>query len=361
MFACSSFSQPPYWIRWLNVEDWDGYVQWTRGGWGGKERERGEAIPYLLVRAIIRQSTLWKNVIKIRLCKSGTPNPSTGKAFFNYFIQLILSFTEGRLLLFQCILETSHISRRQNLPMTEKHFSSLMISAHVKSVSIKTTRRIGVLSRLRKLIPVEAKLAIYKSAILPYFSYCSLVWHFCKASDRRKLERINERGLRTVFDNWKQPYEDLLRRAKLTTLTNKRLQDIATFMYKAKHKMLPPPVQELFTTGHTRYNLRNSDLFRTEHFNTKKYGKHALCYYGPSLWSKLDRKLRASTSLGSFKNAIKKMDLEALMSDCSTCSLCNSYFYFCILFFFFFLFFLEGSPVLTVMPIYYLTLIYYCI
>ena len=186
-------------------------------------------------------------------------------------------------------------------------------------------------------------------------SYCSLVWHFCKASDRRKLERINERGLRTVFDNWKQPYEDLLRRAKLTTLTNKRLQDIATFTYKAKHKMLPPPVQELFTTGHTRYNLRNSDLFRTEHFNTKKYGKHSLCYYGPSLWSKLDRKLRASTSLGSFKNAIKKMDLEALMSDCSTCSLCNSYFYFCILFF------LEGSPVLTVMPTYYLTLIYYCI
>ena len=105
---------------------------------------------------------------------------------------------------------------------------------------------------------------------------------------------------------------------------DKRLQDIATFMYKAKHIMLPPPVQELFTTGHTRYNLRNSDLFRTEHFNTKKYGKHALCYYGPSLWSKLDRKLRASTSLGSFKNAIKKMDLEALMSDCSTCSLCNS-------------------------------------
>ena len=200
----------------------------------------------------------------------------------------------------------------------------LDFSAHVKSVSIKTSRRIGVLSRLRKLIPVEAKLAIYKSAILPYFSSCSLVWHFCKASDRRKLERINERGLRTVFENWKHPYEDLHRRAKLTTLTNKRLQDIATFMYKAKHKMLPPPVQELFTTGHTRYNLRNSDLFRTEHFNTKKYGKHALCYYGPSLWSKLDRKLRASTSLGSFKNAIKKMDLEALMSDCSTCSLCNS-------------------------------------
>ena len=123
-------------------------------------------------------------------------------------------------------------------------------------------------------------------------------------------ERAWERGwgLRTVFDGWKQPYEDLLRRAKLTTLTNKRLRDIATFTYKAKHKTLPPPVQELFTNGHTRYSLRNSDLFRKEHFNTKKYGKHPLCYYGSSLWSKLDRKLRASTSLGSLKSGFGSGD-----------------------------------------------------
>ena len=50
--------------------------------------------------------------------------------------------------------------------------------------------------RLRKLIPTEAKLQIYKKAILPQLTYCSLVWHFCKASDRKKLERVNERGLR---------------------------------------------------------------------------------------------------------------------------------------------------------------------
>ena len=48
--------------------------------------------------------------------------------------------------------------------------------------------------RLRKLIPTEAKLRIYKTAILPHLTYCILVWHFCKASDRKKLERVNERG-----------------------------------------------------------------------------------------------------------------------------------------------------------------------
>ena len=37
--------------------------------------------------------------------------------------------------------------------------------------------------------------------VLPYLTYFHLLWHFCKASDTRKLERLQERGLRAVFKN----------------------------------------------------------------------------------------------------------------------------------------------------------------
>ena len=52
--------------------------------------------------------------------------------------------------------------------------------------------------RSRKLIPNKPKLKIYKAAILSYLTYCGLFWHFCKSSDWRKLEQVNERGLRAV-------------------------------------------------------------------------------------------------------------------------------------------------------------------
>ena len=78
-------------------------------------------------------------------------------------------------------------------------FVNLQFSEHIKQICTKTSRRIGVLSRLRNLIPTTAKLTIYKTAVMPHFTYCSLVWHFYKASDRRKLERINERGQRTAM------------------------------------------------------------------------------------------------------------------------------------------------------------------
>ena len=86
--------------------------------------------------------------------------------------------------------------------------------------------------RQRNLIPCNAKLSLYKSSILPHLTYCHLVWHFCNASDRRNLERIQKRALRAVYKTRSASYQELLDRAKLPTLYNRRLRDIATLMFK---------------------------------------------------------------------------------------------------------------------------------
>ena len=67
--------------------------------------------------------------------------------------------------------------------------------------------------RLRNLIPTKAKLVLLKSAVLPYLTYCHVVWHFCKSIDVRKLERLQERGLRAVYREKDATYSQLLKRA----------------------------------------------------------------------------------------------------------------------------------------------------
>ena len=96
----------------------------------------------------------------------------------------------------------------------------------------KVSKKIGVLARLRNLISSKTKLQLYLSAILPHLTYCQTVWHFCKQSERRKLERLQERTLRVIYNCRTDTYEDLLRRAKLPSLYNRRLQEIVTLMYK---------------------------------------------------------------------------------------------------------------------------------
>ena len=55
--------------------------------------------------------------------------------------------------------------------------NALNFSGHISNVCKESSKRVGVISRLRNLIPQTAKLQLFKGAILPYLTYCSTVWN----------------------------------------------------------------------------------------------------------------------------------------------------------------------------------------
>ena len=85
------------------------------------------------------------------------------------------------------------------------------------------------------------------------------MWHFCKASDAKKVERVQER-------------------ANLPSLQNRRLQDLATFMYKVKYGLVPSNVVDIFSVKSSKYHLRNMD-FHLPKFNSVRYGEHSIRYF----------------------------------------------------------------------------------
>ena len=127
-----------------------------------------------------------------------------------------------------------------------------------------------------------------------HLTYCYLVWNFCNALDRRKLEQIQEWALRAVYKTRSASYQELLDRAKLPTFHNRRLQDIATLMFKVKHSLVPVNISDLFNIKNTQYNLRNSD-FELPRFETVRFGRNSIKYMGPLIWWKLPRHLRMIT------------------------------------------------------------------
>ena len=139
------------------------------------------------------------------------------------------------------MIKTTDQMRLLGVDIDEK----MNFSVHISEMCKKVSRKVGVLMRLRNMIPESAKLTIYKSSILPYLAYCQLVWHFCKSSDSKKVERIQERVLRAVYITKSESYDNLLERAQIPTLENRRLQEIAILMYKVKNKLLPATVTEI--------------------------------------------------------------------------------------------------------------------
>ena len=199
----------------------------------------------------------------------------------------------------------------------------LNFNLHISNVCKTASQRIGVIMRLRNLIPTEAKLHLFKAAILPHLTYCHLVWHFCRASDTRRLERLQERGLCAVFKDKQSSYQQLLLKAKLPSLYNRRLQDICILMYKVKHSLCPRTICDMFPTNSHAYNLRQKDFYQPS-FNTVTQGKHSIRYLGTRLWSKIPSKDKSAASLKQFKTRIRSLDLSNILDGCSGCYLCNS-------------------------------------
>ena len=196
----------------------------------------------------------------------------------------------------------------------------LSFSSHISDICKKASKKVGVLVRLRNMIPREAKLQLYKSAILPNLTYCHLVWYFCKASDARKLERVQERALRAVFNDRNATYEELLKKGKLSSLENRRLQDILILMYKVKNSIAPEHACKIFLQQDKHYNLRSD--FPVPSYNTVKYGRHSIRYLGPHIWGKINQELRSKTSFQEFRREVRALNVLGLLDGTCGCCVC---------------------------------------
>ena len=76
----------------------------------------------------------------------------------------------------------------------------LNFSKHVAKITKKVGKQSDVLSRLKNMQSIFSKMCFYNSYVMSYFTNCSAIWPNCKDSDIQKLERLNARALRCVYD-----------------------------------------------------------------------------------------------------------------------------------------------------------------
>ncbi len=98
---------------------------------------------------------------------------------------------------------------------------------------------------------------IYWSLILSNFNYCPLTWHFYGVLNTKKMEKVQKRTLRFVYNNFTSTYEELLAKGNHSTLYITRLRYMATEFYKCMNSLNPTYLKDVVTTINTEYTLRN--------------------------------------------------------------------------------------------------------
>ena len=79
-------------------------------------------------------------------------------------------------------------------------------SAHIKTLKSKMSRYIGIMCKIKKLLPIQAKIQIFQSLIQSHINYCSIIWGFTAKSNIESLFRIQKKGIRAIvpgFINYK--------------------------------------------------------------------------------------------------------------------------------------------------------------
>ena len=101
-------------------------------------------------------------------------------------------------------------------------------------------RQLNALARISKYLDQSSLKTTHNSLISSNFSYCALVWHFCGKVNNEKIEKIQERSLRILQNDYTSSYHDMLRIAEMTPALIYRLRVLTLEVFKSLQKSNPP-------------------------------------------------------------------------------------------------------------------------
>ena len=110
----------------------------------------------------------------------------------------------------------------------------------VKLLGITISFSIKCVKRLRQYIAYEkTHKTLVQSFVLSHFNYCPLVWYFTTAKQLQKIEKIQERVLRFIADDYETSYEVLMTNTETTAMRAKQMQTLCVEIYKTLSNLNP--------------------------------------------------------------------------------------------------------------------------
>ena len=178
------------------------------------------------------------------------------------------------------------------------------------------------LNALTRFIPYLDKKQInpfYKCFFKGKLSYCPLIWTFCSRCSKIFINKLQERALRTVYNNYGSSFNKLLQIANEKTMHINNINNIMTENYNFLNALPLLIISEIFLKKDGPYSLRNSRSLITNCKSTVKNGIDSIVYKDPQIWQTLPTDFINSESLSISKCSMKKLrDINFQYKICKT-------------------------------------------
>ena len=99
--------------------------------------------------------------------------------------------------------------------------------------------------------------------------------------NNRKINRLHERCLRTVYKDKQSSFNELLEKDGSVSIHERNLQVLATEMYIIGNVLPTPLKKDIFPINRDPYNLRQNTQFSRPRIKTVYHGSESISNLGP--------------------------------------------------------------------------------
>ena len=196
-----------------------------------------------------------------------------------------------------------------------KHFLSISIDSrpiftdHISSCCAKAARQVNALSRISENFDLKCRKLIFQSFVLSNFTYCPIVWHFCGKQNNGEIEKVQERALRILYDDYESECNELLDKSGAISMLQFRMNCIILEVFKSIHNSSPWYIQDMFEIKKSSYSMRDSSkLVLQPKRNTTAFGLRSFTYFGSKLWNDLPIDFKETTDFALFRDRLRHWD-----------------------------------------------------
>ncbi len=145
--------------------------------------------------------------------------------------------------------------------------NKLKFDKQVEILCKNAARQLNILYRFKGIYDLKEREKIYNTFVLSNFNYCPIVWHFCGKVNTKKIDKIQKRALRFMFNDKNSSYSSLLEKCGYNILLVRRIQTIATEVFKSLYNLKPTFMNQTF-------DLKNSNVLFQLKWQKVTYGKN---------------------------------------------------------------------------------------
>lgn len=136
--------------------------------------------------------------------------------------------------------------------------NSLSWSEQITHICNKVAKSVGIIKKVSKILNQQTLLALYKALVLPYLTYCNIIWGNAPTSHLTKLHLLQKKAIRHIFGlPMREHTAPFFASSNLLTIFDLYKISCITFLYKLLLNFHPPFINSHFNDTILKFPANN--------------------------------------------------------------------------------------------------------